>query len=44
MIAAPDIKLEAMSVLVDRRVLLKPMDLSVPAGSWCGIVGPQRRG
>lgn len=44
MIAAPEIRLEAMSVVIDRRLLLQPMDLQVPAGTWCGIVGPNGGG
>ncbi|MEM7097879.1 MAG: metal ABC transporter ATP-binding protein [Pseudomonadota bacterium] len=44
MIAAPQIKLEEMSVSIDRRMLLKPMDLEIPPHSWCGIVGPNGGG
>lgn len=44
MIAAPQITLASMSVTVDRRMLLKPMDLTIPAHSWCGVVGPNGGG
>ncbi|MEM1141755.1 MAG: metal ABC transporter ATP-binding protein [Pseudomonadota bacterium] len=44
MIAAPEIRLEAVSVVVDRRSLLEPLDLSIAPGTWCGIVGPNGGG
>ena len=44
MIAAPDLRLNAMSVVLARRTLLERMDLSIPAGTWCGIVGPNGGG
>lgn len=33
-----------MAVVIERRMLLEPMDLRVPAGSWFGIVGPNGGG
>lgn len=44
MIIAPSIQLDAMAVRIERRQLLEPMDLGIPAGSWCGIVGPNGGG
>ncbi|MEM7219329.1 MAG: metal ABC transporter ATP-binding protein [Pseudomonadota bacterium] len=44
MIDAPEIRLQSMSVKVDGRTLLRPMDLQLPARTWCGIVGPNGGG
>lgn len=44
MIAAPALALHGASVVLERRVLLKPVDLEVPAGTWCGVVGPNGGG
>ena len=33
-----------MSVTINRRMLLKPIDLTIPANTWSGIVGPNGGG